>query len=572
MDINIDGASSTYKKDDPRGIHVGHSIYFADEYWQFYYKYINMPTETIDTNENAMIGIKTLEIYRPPTDVTLGPINWENRNITIINGSAKVSIKFEFYDDDMSSYNETINVGGAENALFKITYGRIKNIIITRDDSISEENYNPSNDMAFNSVSYDYSYFLQLVAYNSGWSKTSVKKYYDEKAPVTVVADVVIPNGLSHDNLGISNTDMPLARFYTSLTTAFSRIQLTKTLSSNTLDSPTDNMLTDIEYPGLNIIKNAIYPLGYNLDNNAKVIISPKIIKQSVADQLYYVPKKINGASINREQINPLYANAVIHTPGGSMGGMYGYSLFGGSSKNSSNPYYDNDSEQEIYPFGVQLTLNRELYNHYVRFIDFDSKNFTVDDTKYTYNIHVLGITGAHFTLNGVVTGKYYTKNKELQDKYDSCHSVTSVPLIGMDPRGTSQTYGLSKDIMTLKPGAKLIMCVDDYDKSSITDWFESRSTGSSPLLISYVFSTDPSSSTNFIGDPSTGHSISFSKKMHTPTLEGDHFCFDPIFTNESNNTIYLRYLTINYQQWQYALGDGIGEFKNFDFSIYAID
>lgn len=68
MDINIDGTISTYNKDDPRGIHVGHSIYFADEYWQFYYKYINMPIDTIDTTENAMVGIKTLEIYRPPTD------------------------------------------------------------------------------------------------------------------------------------------------------------------------------------------------------------------------------------------------------------------------------------------------------------------------------------------------------------------------------------------------------------------------------------------------------------------------------------------------------------------------
>ena len=161
MDINIDGTISTYNKDDPRGIHVGHSIYFADEYWQFYYKYINMPTDTIDTNENAMIGIKTLEIYRPNNSQTLGPVDWENRPIKIVNGSAKVSIKFEFYDDDMSAFDETINVGGAENALFKITYGRIKNIIITRDDSISEENYSPSSDMAFNGVPYDYSYFLQ---------------------------------------------------------------------------------------------------------------------------------------------------------------------------------------------------------------------------------------------------------------------------------------------------------------------------------------------------------------------------------------------------------------------------
>lgn len=572
MDINIDGASSTYNKDDPRGIHVGHSIYFADEYWQFYYKYINMPIDTIDTTENAMIGIKTLEIYRPPTDVTLGPIDWENRPITIVNGSATVSIKFEFYDDDMSAFDETINVGGAENALFKITYGRIKNIIITRDDSISEENYSPSSVMAFNGVSYDYSYFLQLIAYNSPWHETSVKKYYDEKSPVTVVSDVVIPKGLSNNVLGITNTNMPLARFYTSLTTAFSRIQLTKTLNANEIDSPTDNMLTDIEYPGLNIIRDAIYPLGYNLDNNTSVIISPKIIKQSVADQLYYVPKKINGISINREQINPLYANAVIHTPGGSIGSMYGYSLFGGSSKNSSNPYYDSDTEQEIYPFGVQLTLNRKLYNHYVRFIDLDSEDFTVYDTKCTYNIHVVGITGAHFTLNGSVTGKNHAKSKTLQDAYDTVHSVDSVPLIGMDPRGTKQTHGLSKDIMALKPGAKLIMCVDDYEKSSITDWFESKSVGSSPILFTYVFSTDPLSSTSFIGDPDSGHTISFSSKMHKPTLDGDHFCFDPIFTNDSNNTIYLRYLAISYQLWQYALGDGVGEFKNFDFSIYVID
>lgn len=569
MDINIDGTTSTYNKDDPRGIHVGHSIYFADEYWQFYYKYINIPTETIDTNEKAMIGIKTLEIYRPPTDVTLGPINWEDRNITIINGSAKISIKFEFYDDDMSEYDETINVGGAENALFKITYGRIKNIIITRDDSISEENYSPSSDMAYNSVPYDYSYFLQLVAYNSAWCETSVKKYYDEKSPVTVVADIVIPNGLSHNNLGITNTDMPLARFCTSLTTAFSRIQLTKSLSANKVDPPTDNMLTDMEHSGLNIIKDAIYPLGYNLDNNAKVIISPKIIKQSAADQLYYVPKKINGVSINREQINPLYANAVIYTPGGSMGNMQGYSLFGGSSKNSSNPYYDNDSEQEIYPYGVQLTLNRELYNHYVRFIDLDSENFTIDDTKYTYNMHVIGITGAHFTLNGMLTTKDNSKSSTLRKKYDSCRPFEMIPLIGMDPRGTSQMYGLSKDIMILKPGSKLIMCVDDYDKSSITDWLEEQVNGPTMIACHYVFSTDPSSS---ICDIMTGGTIMISKKMHKPTLDGDHFCFDPIYTNDSNNTIYLRYLDIDYSQLVYVLSGKNPEFKNFDFSIYAID
>lgn len=81
MDINIDGAISKYKEDDPRGIHVGHSIYFADEYRQFYDKYKSKSKskskETIVNEDNMSYNIDSelwvnasFESYSNSTEVT----------------------------------------------------------------------------------------------------------------------------------------------------------------------------------------------------------------------------------------------------------------------------------------------------------------------------------------------------------------------------------------------------------------------------------------------------------------------------------------------------------------------
>nr|DAH43850.1 MAG TPA: distal tail protein [Caudoviricetes sp.] len=467
MDINIDGTISTYNKDDPRGIHVGHSIYFADSYDDIINKYTNgksedpKPVETIDSS--ALIGVKnySISINGELQEALSTDKYWNNGEALITGGKFKIN----FYDTPyLPVSNDRFELTASDGpAVVNIEYGLIKSISFIKDASIKPDSEVNLKNIPSIFPAYPRAYYIsQLVGFSNNQA-TSLKNYYMSSDSKHLVCECYVSLMPIHDsNVFMDTATGPtMMNLNQSITgsdvwfRAFNKVRLLRYKSSSNAERID---LSDL-YIGLMVG----YDIGGELPSTIPDLSEIKWHLRVLSDdELYNTFYKPDNITVD----NFLYANMtyVNDDDATNSGSNKVYDLSTGiGAQASSNPFYNSISGDNIFPAGVKLTLSIEKYIHYIHPILINRYSSTGPG----YRISHVAIDGMHFTLNGSIN---YENDSTLASQLHQSGANTSYPwiysLLGV-PKGVSETRKYdTNEVKTVKAGHGLIIYIDDANGS----------------------------------------------------------------------------------------------------------
>lgn len=467
MDINIDGASSTYKKDDPRGIHVGHSIYFADSYDDIINKYTDgetedpKPVETIDSS--ALIGVKnySISINGELQEALSTDKYWNNGEALITGGKFKI----EFYDTPyLPVSNDRFELTASDGpAVVNIEYGLIKSISFIKDASIKPDSEVNLKNIPSRFPAYPRAYYIsQLVGFSNNQT-TSLKNYYMSSDSKHLVCECYVSLTPIHD----SNVFMDAATGSTMMNLdqniagadvwfrAFNKVRLLKYHSSSNAERIN---LSDL-YIGLMVGYDIGGELPSNIPDLSEIKWHLRVLSDDELYNTFYKPDNITVD--NFLYANMTYANDSSSTNAGE-NNIYDLST-GTGARTSANPFYDSTSGDNIFPAGVKLTLSVEKYTHYIHPILIDC----VKGSNASYHISHVGIDGMHFTLNGAID---YSKDDTLKNNMTTSGANKRCPLayslLGVPTDIGEERKYETNEVKAVFVGHGLIIYIDDANGS----------------------------------------------------------------------------------------------------------
>lgn len=443
MDINIDGASSTYKKDDPRGIHVGHSIYFADSYDDIINKYTDGETVIPDPNTDSisLLGIsKCKETFASTYYGDDTEIDWSTYE-SVYKGY-RYSIKFVDNGADIpAEYSVSDGI-----KTVTVTLDRIDTITVTKDSTAVTPNV------------------TRAIRYTYYYSAFNLSNYYKNKDSINLIATVTVPLSPVIDYAfvdsyayGILCTDYVTAYteppsntcFCESWIKGFNKYLLKDTATPYT---STSNYDIDLKNEKLRIHFPYDHPDSFfirnSLPENGTISMSIQVLDNTDIKKYITMPEDILITDV-------LCTNMIIT-------GQYKterksryilssncYNFATGEGGQKDNPYYSSVTGDSIYPGGVKMTLNMDMYNYVSPTLFSGSRNFSV------YSVIIREI---HLILNGSVT---YSRDSELCDVGINYMNPRSYNIIGTP----DADYPFS-DIENIMPkvsiGEGIIIYIDD--------------------------------------------------------------------------------------------------------------
>lgn len=466
MDINIDGASSTYNKDDPRGIHVGHSIYFADSYDDLINKYTDgesedpKPVENIDSS--ALIGVKNYSISINGKDQeSLSTYKYWNNGEALITGG---KFKIEFYDTTyLPVSNDRFELTGNNNsqAVVNIEYGLIKSISFIKDASIKPDtDVNLANIPGY-SPPYPRAFFISKIQGYSNGQPTSLANYYKSSDAKHLVCEYsvsltpdndknIFMTNATYGTMIDDNEHIPIVRDFW-----FKAFNKTRIHFYNNRETV---LLPDLYY-GLFVGKTISSELPSTIPDLSEIKWHLRVLSDDELHDTFYKPENL--VVDNFLYANMTYVNDNCSTNAGS---DYIYDLSTGKgAKQNTNPFYDSNTGDNIFPAGVKLTLSLEKYTHYIHPILIDCVKGSLTD----YHISHIGIDSMHFTLNGAID---YTNDATLMANMSTSYANKICPraysLLGVPENTGEERKYETNEVKTVKAGHGLIIYIDDANGS----------------------------------------------------------------------------------------------------------
>lgn len=467
MDINIDGTISTYNKDDPRGIHVGHSIYFADSYDDLINKYTDgktedpKPVEVIDAN--SLIGVKNYTIsINGEVQEALSTDKYWNNGEALINGG---KFKIEFYDTpSLPVSNDRFELTASSGpAVVNIEYGLIKSISFIKDASIT-----PDSDVNLENIpsrfpAYPRAYFISKLMGFSVSQPTSLSNYYRKSDSKNLVCEYYVSLTPVYDtNVFMDAATGPTMINFDQAGTgldvwfkSFNKVQLL----NYQLSSDAERLDIYSLSMGLMVGDHFGGELPSTIPDLSEIKWHIRVLSDDELYNSFYKPDEIivdNFLYANMTYIDDTYSTHAYETS------IYDLST-GKGAEQKTNPFYDSTTGDNIFPAGVKLTLSLEKYTHYIRPILIDC----VSGSDADYHISHVGVNGMHFTLNGAID---YTKDSTLITMMSTSGANKVYPLayslLGV-PKDTKETRKYeTKEVKTVKAGHGLIIYIDDANGS----------------------------------------------------------------------------------------------------------
>lgn len=468
MDINIDGASSTYKKDDPRGIHVGHSIYFADSYDDLINKYTDgktedpKPVEVIDAN--SLIGVTkyTISINGEVQEALSTDKYWHNGEALITGGKFKI----EFYDTPslpVANQTFTLKISG-KSAVVNIEYGLIKSISFIKDERITpDSDINLKNIPTSRFPAYPRAFFIsKLMGFASNPTETALASYYNTSDAKNLVCEYYV-SLLPKDDLNVfmdSATGATMMEIDQQLGgndvwfKAFNKVRLLRYHSSSNA-GPIDlyNLC------GLMVGNSFGGELPSMMPDLSEIKWHLRCLSKDELYDTFYKPDGIivdNFLYANMTYINDTSATNASETR------IYDLSTGKGATQ-KSNPFYDSTTGDNIFPASVKLTLSLEKYTHYIHPILISC----VKGSTVNYCISHIGVDGMHFTLNGAIN---YSKDDTLKNNMTTSGANKSCPLayslLGVPTDIGEERKYETNEVKTVFVGHGLIIYIDDANGS----------------------------------------------------------------------------------------------------------
>ena len=560
MDINIDGASSTYKKDDPRGIHVGHSIYFADSYDDIINKYTDGETEIIPTETaeaGSPIGIKSITVIKDNEIVEDASVDWTAGPVSAYD----IQYEIIYYPDDSDvPTEETLDAYGAK---ITIVYGKIKYIKIRKLD----EWVNPP------SISNKYPAFKKM------WILCSLEN--DSTTIYTKLNDIYSYSGIYANRQIITYkyflTHYPTSSYRFAYGSVFGIDNVPGTSNYNVTDCWCKHHNKWIVNGHLYIPSNpwglAFSPSGARgflgqVPTGGEITVVPRFLDYTSSewrDSVFHPEEiNINAATMITTPISYSYKypnNTLTNT----------YDLFDGSYDTSSNtPFYNESTGDQLFPANVALKLNSNLYTHYATLAYTGPSSSSMSSNN--YKLAHWCINGAHYILNGAVN---YDGDSALYSMlYDAASSTNTIngicPLTYslIPPYQNTSEMSSSKSYyrrVSVNAGKKIIIYFDDpsytFQNNNLFDitikWeYRTSEYSSEVVTITYNIVHDENEHEKYyvITPPTTNSSY-----INLMTLSFGYSGENPLSTTEQK-----KYL---------AAIDRTGlTFNNFKFSIYISD
>ena len=448
MDINIDGTISTYNKNDPRGIHVGHSIYFADSYDDLINKYTDgetvVPDPGHDTDDISLLGISKFK--RTFVNEHYGndeEIDWSTHEF--VYKGYRYSIKFIDNGADIPADY----IGGTTTIeKTNVSLDRIDTITVTKDSTAVTPTIIREIDCTF---------------YYGGFN---LSNYYKNKDSINLVATVTIPlspendyafcDSYSYGILGVdpddSSFDESTSNFYSceSWVKGFNKYLLKDTvypypsINNHDIDLKNEKLRLQFAYNQSND-----FLIRDSLPENGTISMSIQVLDNIDIKKYITIPEDILITDV-------LCMNMIVsgtYESNGTSKYMLSsncYNFATGEGGQNNNPYYSSVTGDCIYPGGVKMTLNMDMYNNYV-----SPTLFTGSRYFFVYSVIIREI---HLILNGSVT---YDRDLDLCNVGINYTNPRSYNIIGA-PDGDYPFMNIEYMMPKVCIGEGIIICIDD--------------------------------------------------------------------------------------------------------------